>query len=142
MESQACLKGRIVSACTASAGPAQGGSSGLKVHFEAGPSISLHGIGLQLLQAIREGSHRERQNKKILHGKGLEGRRPNPDLLVPDASRQQAEANLRARPACARTRSRAHALAHTRTRTRMRLRAPALAHSHARTRTRAHTHSH
>ena len=61
---------------------------------------TLHGIGLQLLQAMRGVPQSGRAggeggpSRNFLHGR-VRGRRPDPALLVPDASRQEAEANLR-----------------------------------------------
>ena len=68
-------------------------------HFPVGATDKpKHGIGLQLLQGIGGGPTGRgggwRQIKFGMGGRvGLGGRRPDPGLLVPDASRQEAEAN-------------------------------------------------
>ena len=82
-----------------SQGGFQWGSQGAK-HFSAPPHRptigSPHGIGLQLLQAKGGGSHGGGASPKMAGGEGWVrgGRRPDPCLLVPNASRQKAEANM------------------------------------------------
>ena len=53
---------------------------------------TLHGIGLQLLQVMR-GGPTERGGWGPSQNFAWGGRRPDPGLLVPEASRQEAEAN-------------------------------------------------
>ena len=77
-----------------------GGGVGALPLQEPPTSGTLHGIGWQLLQGIGggptgRGGGGGGVRKSGMGGRvGLGGRRPDPGLLVPDASRQEAEANL------------------------------------------------